>query len=107
MGDPQNDPRPKPYWWVPTQMCKYWEQGTCQKGSECMFAHDPSELLGPSCPNAGKGKGTQRWQPYGGVQALAAQAYQDNYYGPQSYGKGNGKFMQDPTGMGQGGEEAA
>ena len=27
-----------------TRMCVYYQQGRCQRGSACTFAHDPSEL---------------------------------------------------------------
>ena len=27
-----------------TRMCLYYNQGRCQRGSACTFAHDPSEL---------------------------------------------------------------
>lgn len=27
-----------------TRMCVYYQQGRCQRGSACSFAHDPSEL---------------------------------------------------------------
>ena len=27
-----------------TRMCVYFQQGRCQRGSTCTFAHDPAEL---------------------------------------------------------------
>lgn len=32
---------------VKRSMCKFWMQGSCQRGSQCAFAHDESELGAP------------------------------------------------------------
>jgi len=41
--DEGRDGRPKKY---KTELCKYWQLGTCKRGRECTFAHSHGELRG-------------------------------------------------------------
>jgi len=57
-----------------TSICRFFEQGTCQKGAACLYAHGAWELKTP-----GQGKG------------LAAQSYGKGYAPSFDKGKGKGK----------------
>lgn len=65
-----------------TSICKFFEQGTCQKGAACPYAHGEWELKTP-------GASGTAYQPAGHGKGLAQQGYGKGY--SQSFDKGKGK----------------